>query len=91
MFAVKFFTKRIKMHIVLEELSETLGVTPESFQIGDEGIFLQNRNPRFYHENFFSSKDFHLVCEKHNLDGEIHFNSNNTLSFVMKTKSGTQK
>lgn len=79
------------MHIILAELSETLGASPDSFQFGNDGILLQNRNPRFYHENFFSSRDFHLLCEKHNLDGEIHFNSNNTLSFVMKMKSGTPK
>lgn len=78
--------------IILKELSETLGVNPDAFQVENTGmIFLQNQNPKFYHENFFSSRDFELVCEKHNLDGEIHFNSNNTLSFIMKVKSTTRK
>lgn len=79
------------MQAILTELSEHLGAGVESFQYGDDGIILQNRNPKFYHENFFSSKDFHMLCEKHNLDGEIHFNSNNTLSFVMKMKKGQRK
>ncbi len=74
------------MQNILSDLAETLGAKQDAFQVGNSGILLQNQNLRFYHENFFSSKDFETICKRHNLDGEIHFNSNNTISFIMRMK-----
>lgn len=70
-------------------MSEVLGAKFDSFKVfSNEKILLHEVNPSFYHQNFFSSKDFFMMCEKHKLDGEIQFNSNNTLTFIMKIISG---
>ena len=71
---------------LLQDLCETLGAQEKDFDIGNNGIALQNRNLRFYHNNLFSSRDFEMLCERHNLEGNMCFNSNSTISFMMKRK-----